>query len=134
VCSLCLELVCLRHLFLLFNVALFNSFSSSFKILKKTKKSNIPQKEDGKFIFFLWKHNEFPLDKAHAFVCCQALGFNLTLGSCSLYIDLCPPPFGYPSKHMESLRCLLHRELMSMSCCLSHIICRAIFQGNFYPT
>jgi hypothetical protein len=43
----------------------------------------------------------------------QALGFNMTLGSCSRYIELCPPPFGYSSKHMESLRCLLHRELMS---------------------
>jgi hypothetical protein len=37
----------------------------------------------------------------------------MTLGSCSRYIELCPPPFGYSSKHMESLRCLLHRELMS---------------------
>jgi hypothetical protein len=46
----------------------------------------------------------------------QALGFNMTLGSCSRYIELCPPPFGYSSKHMESLCCLLHRELMSMSC------------------
>jgi hypothetical protein len=44
----------------------------------------------------------------------QALGFNMTLGSCSRYIELCPPPFGYPSKHMESLRYLLHRELMSI--------------------
>jgi hypothetical protein len=43
----------------------------------------------------------------------QALGFNVTLGSCSRYIELCPPLFGYSSKHMESLHCLLHSELMS---------------------
>jgi hypothetical protein len=64
----------------------------------------------------------------------QALGFNMTLGSCSRYIELCPPPFGYSSKHMESLCCLLHRELMSMPCCLSLIICRAIVQGKFLPS
>jgi hypothetical protein len=64
----------------------------------------------------------------------QDLGFNMTLGSCSRNIELCPPPFGYSSKHMESLRCLLHRELMSMSCCLSLIISHAIVQGKFYPT
>jgi hypothetical protein len=56
----------------------------------------------------------------------------MTLGSCSHYIELCPPPFGYSSKHMESLRCLLPRELMLMPCCLSLIICRAIVQGNFF--
>jgi hypothetical protein len=56
----------------------------------------------------------------------------MTLGSCSLYIELCPPKFGYPSKHMESLRCLLHRELMSMPCFLGLIFCRAFFQGKFY--
>jgi hypothetical protein len=42
----------------------------------------------------------------------QTMGCNMTLGSCSRYIDLCPPPFGYPSKHMESLCCLLLRKLM----------------------
>ena len=40
------------------------------------------------------------------------MGFNMTLGSCSRYIELCPPPFGYSSKHMESLCCLLPRKLM----------------------
>jgi hypothetical protein len=64
----------------------------------------------------------------------QDLGFNMTLGSFSRNIELCPPPFGYPSKHMQSLCCLLHRELMSMSYCLSLIISHAIFQGKFYPT
>jgi hypothetical protein len=58
----------------------------------------------------------------------------MTLGSCSHYIELCPPPFGYSSKHMESLHYLLHRELMSMPCCLSLIICRTIVQGNFLPS
>jgi hypothetical protein len=66
---------------------------------------------------------------------CQALGFNMTLGSCSRYIELCPPPFGYSSKHMESLCCLLHRELMSKyPCFLSLIICHAIVQGKFLPS
>jgi hypothetical protein len=36
----------------------------------------------------------------------------MTLGSFARYIELCPPPFGYSSKHMESLRCLLLRRLM----------------------
>jgi hypothetical protein len=60
----------------------------------------------------------------------QTLGFNTTLVSYSFYIELCPPPFGYSSKHMESLRCLLPRKLMLMPCCLSLIICHAIVQGN----
>jgi hypothetical protein len=43
----------------------------------------------------------------------QTMGCSMTLGSLfSLYIELCPPPFGYPSKHMESLHCLLLRRLM----------------------
>ena len=57
----------------------------------------------------------------------------MTLGSCSRYIELCPPPFGYSSKHMESFRCLLPREFMLMPCCLSLIICRAVVQGKFLP-
>ena len=55
----------------------------------------------------------------------------MALGSYSHYIDLCPPLFGYSSKHMEILCCLLHHELMSMSCFLSLIIYCAIIQGNF---
>jgi hypothetical protein len=58
----------------------------------------------------------------------------MTLGSCSHYIELCPPPFGYSSKHMESLRCLLPRKLMLMPCCLSLIICHAVVQGKFLPS
>jgi hypothetical protein len=59
---------------------------------------------------------------------------NTTLGSYSLFIELCPPPFGYYSKHMESLCCLLPHKIMLMPCCLSLIICRAIVQGNFLPS
>jgi hypothetical protein len=50
VLSLCLELVCLLYSFLHCNVIFLYSF---FKIIKRTKKSNIPQKEDGKSIFFI---------------------------------------------------------------------------------
>ena len=64
----------------------------------------------------------------------QTLGFNTTLGSFSRYIELCPPLFGYSSKHMESLHCLLPRKLMLMPCCLSLIIYHAIVQGNFLPS
>jgi hypothetical protein len=64
----------------------------------------------------------------------QILGFNTTLGRCSHYIELCPPPFGYSSKHMESLHCLLPRKLMLMPCFLSLIICCAIVQGKFLPS
>jgi hypothetical protein len=63
----------------------------------------------------------------------QALGFNMNLGSCSHNIELCPPSFGYSSRHMESLCFLLHCKLMSMSCCLSLIFRCAIVQGNFLP-
>lgn len=65
---------------------------------------------------------------------CQSLGFNMTLGKCYRNIELCPPPFGYYSKHMESLCCLLHHEPMSILCCLGLIFHHAIIQGNFYPT
>ena len=64
----------------------------------------------------------------------QSLGFNMTLGIRSHNIELCPPPFSFPSKHMESLHCLLHRELMSMTCYLSIIICHANVQGKFLPS
>jgi hypothetical protein len=65
---------------------------------------------------------------------CQTLRCNMNLGSCSHYVELCPPLFGYSSKHMESLCCLLPRKLMLMTCYLSLIICRAIVQGNFLPS
>jgi hypothetical protein len=61
----------------------------------------------------------------------QTLGFNMTLASFSPYIELCPPPFGYSSEHMESLCCLLPRKLMLMPCCLSLIIFHVFVQGNF---
>jgi hypothetical protein len=85
------------------------------------------------YIIF-WQDNESPLEKKHPFIFHRPLGSNMTLGICSFYIELCPPLFGYSSKHMESLFCLLHCELMSMSCCLSQIIFHDFFQGNFHPT
>jgi hypothetical protein len=94
----------------------------------------MPQKEDGKYILFYGSTMSRPWKKHILTFVFQALGFNMTLGICSFYIELFPPLFGYPSKHMESLHCLLHRELISMACCLSLIICCAIFQGKFYPT
>jgi hypothetical protein len=42
----------------------------------------------------------------------QTMGCSTSLGSFSRYIELCPPPFGYSSKHMESFCCLLLRRLM----------------------
>jgi hypothetical protein len=123
-----LEIICLRHSILLCNITFFYSFS---KIIEKDKKSNIPQKEEGKSIFFIdiimsrpWIKNICPF--VH-----QNLGFNMTLGIFSRYIELCPPSFGYSSEHMESLRCLLLRKLMLMPCCLSLIICCVVFQGKF---
>jgi hypothetical protein len=105
-----LELVCLRHLILLCNVTFFYSFS---KIIEKDKKkSNIPQKEEGKIIFFIGSIMSRPWIKHIRSFVHQNLGCNTTLGSCSCYIELCPPLFGYSSKHMESLHCLQLRKLM----------------------
>jgi hypothetical protein len=64
----------------------------------------------------------------------QAFGFNMTLGIFSHYIEMCPPPFGYSSKNMESLRCLLDHELTSIPCFLSLITCRSNVQGKFLPS
>jgi hypothetical protein len=50
VLSSCLALVCLRSSFLPCNVIFFYSLQL---LKKRTKKSNIPQKEDGKSIFFV---------------------------------------------------------------------------------
>jgi hypothetical protein len=50
VLSLCLELVCLQYSFLHCNIIFLYPLSKSSK---RTKKSNIPQKEDGKSIFFI---------------------------------------------------------------------------------
>jgi hypothetical protein len=110
VLSLCLELVCLQYLFLLCNVIFLYSF---FQIIKKNKKkSNIPQKEDGKSIFFIGSIMSHPWIKHICPVDHQTMGCSTTLGRFSHYIELCPPPFGYSSKHMESLRCLLLHRLM----------------------
>ena len=134
-CYLRLELVCLCHSILLCNVAFFILFQNFPQLLKKTNTKNIkytPKRGREKSFLFvdntmshLWKNHIL------SFVL-QALVFNMTLGSCSRYIELCPPLFGYFSKHMESLRCLLHHELMSMPCCMSLIFCCDFIQGNFY--
>jgi hypothetical protein len=109
VLSLCLELVCLQYSFLHCNV---NSFIPFQKLSKRTKKSNIPQKEDGKSIFFIGSIMSRPWIKHICLFDHQTMGCSTTLGSFSHYIELCPPPFGYSSKHMESLCCLLLRRLM----------------------
>jgi hypothetical protein len=64
-----LALVCLRSSFLPCNVIFFYSFS---KYIKRTKKSNIPQKEDGKSIFFIgsiksrpWIKHICPFDSSY---------------------------------------------------------------------
>jgi hypothetical protein len=125
---MCLELVCLRHSILLCNVTFFYSFS---KIIEKDKKSNIPQKEEGKSIFFIGNIMSRPWTNHICLFVHQTLGCNMTLGSFSRYIELCPPSFGYSTKHMESLRCLLPHKLMLMPCSLSLIICHAVVQGKF---
>ena len=126
---LCLKLVCLQYLLLHCNVIFLYSFS---EIIKKNKKNQIyPKKRMGKVFSFYGSTMSRPWTKHILLFVCQSLGFNMTLGSCSRNIELCPPQFGYPSKHMESLCCLLHHELMSMSCFLSLIIFCDFFQGNF---
>jgi hypothetical protein len=110
VLSLCLELVCLLYSFLHCNVIFLYSFS---KTIKKNKKIKYTPKRGWEKYFLYWQHNESPLDKAHlSCLIHQTMGCSTTLGSFARYIELCPPPFGYSSKHMESLRCLLLRRLM----------------------
>jgi hypothetical protein len=103
--------------------------------LKKTKKIKYtPKRGRKKYFLCIGSTMSHPWIKHICPFVCQTLGFNTTLGSCSRYIELCPPLFGYSSKHMESLRCLLPRKLMLMPCCLSPIICHAIIQGNRLPS
>ena len=72
----------------------------------------MPQKEEGKSIFFIGSIMSRPWIKHIYLFVHQALGCSTTLASCSRYIELCPPPFGYSSKHVQSLCCLLLRKLM----------------------
>jgi hypothetical protein len=131
-CSCIIELVCLQHSFLLCNVTFFYSFS---KIIEKTKKIKYtPKRGREKYFLCIGNIMSHPWIKHICPFVRQTLGFNTTLGSCSRYIDLCPPPFGYSSKHMESLHCLLPRKLTLMPCYLSLIICRAIVQGKVLPS
>ena len=110
VSSLRLELVCLRSSFLPCNVIFFYSF---FQIFKKEQKIKYTPKRGWEKYFLCWQHYESPLDKSTS-VCLmhQTMGCSTTLGSFDRYIELFPPLFGYSSKHMESLRCLLLRRLM----------------------
>jgi hypothetical protein len=62
VLSLCLELVCLQHSFLLCNIIFFHSFST---IIEKNKKIKYTPKRGREKHFIYWQHNESPLDKAH---------------------------------------------------------------------
>jgi hypothetical protein len=98
--------------------------------MKKTKKSNIPKRGDGETFSFVG-NNLVTLGQSTSFhFVLQALGSSMALGSCSRYIELCPPPFGYSSKHMESLWCLLCHRLMSITCFLSLFIYHALVQGE----
>jgi hypothetical protein len=133
-CSLHLELVCLRQSILLCNVAFFYSFSKLPKIIEKDKRKIKYTPKRGREKYFLFVNNTMshPWTKHILSFVRQALGFNMTLGSCYRYLEMCPPSFAYPSKHLESLCCFLHCELMSMACFLSIIFCRSFIQGKFY--
>jgi hypothetical protein len=80
VLSLCLELVCLQHSFLLCNVIFLYSFSTIIEKDKK-KKSNIPQKEEGKSIFFIGSIMSRPWIKHICPFVHQTMGCSTTLGS-----------------------------------------------------
>jgi hypothetical protein len=71
VLSLCLELVCLQHSFLLCNVIFLYSFST---IIEKNKKIKYTPKRGREKYFLYWQHNESPLDKAHLSVCSSDYG------------------------------------------------------------
>ena len=96
--------------FLHCNVIFLYSFS---KIIKKNKKNQIyPKKRMGK-VFSLLTASWVSLGySAYVHLIHQTLGYSTTLGIFARYIELCPPPFGYSSKHMESLCCLLLHRLM----------------------
>jgi hypothetical protein len=71
VLSLCLELVCLQHSFLLCNVIFLYSFST---IIEKNKKIKYTPKRGREKYFLYWQHNESPLDKAHLSICSSDYG------------------------------------------------------------
>jgi hypothetical protein len=66
VLSLCLELVCFQHSFLLCNVIFLYSFST---IIEKNKKIKYAPKRGREKYFLYWQHNESPLDKAYLSIC-----------------------------------------------------------------
>jgi hypothetical protein len=84
------------------------------------------------YILFFWKQDSHPWTKHILSFVLQALGYSMTLGSCSHYIELCPPLFGYSSKHMESLWCLLYHRLMSIFNFLSLIIFVVILSKGIF--
>jgi hypothetical protein len=79
VLSLCLELVCLQHSFLPCNVIFLYSFSTIIE--KNKKKSNIPQKEEGKSIFFIGSIMSHPWIKHICPFVHQTMGCSTTLRS-----------------------------------------------------
>ena len=72
VLSLCLDLVCLQHSFLLCNVIFLYSFSTIIE--KKKKKIKYAPKRGREKYFLYWQHNELPLDKAYLSVCSSDYG------------------------------------------------------------
>jgi hypothetical protein len=75
--SLCLELVCLQHSFLLCNVTFLYSFST---IIEKNKKIKYTQKEEGKSTFFIGSIMSHPwINHIYPFVH-QTMGCSTTLG------------------------------------------------------
>jgi hypothetical protein len=103
--------------------------------MKKTKKNEYSKKRGQKNILFFNGNNLVTLGQSTSFILfCKALGFSMALGGCSHYIDLCPPPFGYSSKHMESLWCLMFHKLMSITHFMSLFIRHAIVQGKVLQT
>jgi hypothetical protein len=109
VLSLCLELVCLQYSFLHCNVIFLYSFS---KIIEKNKKIKYTPKIGWESIFFIGSIMSRPWIKHICPFVHHTMGCSMTLGIFSRYIELCPPLFGYSSKHMESLCCLLLHRLM----------------------
>jgi hypothetical protein len=71
VLSLCLEIICFQHSFLLCNVIFLYSFST---IIEKNKKIKYTPKSGREKYFLYWQRHESPLDKAHLSVCSSNYG------------------------------------------------------------
>ena len=91
-CSVCLELVCLLQSILLCNIAFFYSFFNLSNIIEKDKKIKYtPKRGREKYFLCIGSTMSLPWIKHILPFVRQALGFNMTLGSCSHYIEMCPP-------------------------------------------